>query len=84
MESMGLLWFMNYKLRGIKVAASMIRNNPLQALLGSFMNYPMGIGTPITENLLAKLFQRTLGFSIGPEMAWQGVALHPIYNLILD
>ena len=84
MESMGLWWFMNYKLRGIKVAASMIRNNPLQALLGSFMRYPMGIGTPITENLLAKLFQGTLGFSIGPQMAWQGVALHPVYNLVLD
>lgn len=84
LESMGVVWFMNYKLRGMKVAASMIRNNPLQALLGSFMNYPMGIGTPITENLLAKLFQGTLGFSIGPQMAWQGVALHPVYNLVLD
>lgn len=84
LESMGAVWFMNYKLRGMKVAASMIRNNPLQALLGSFMNYPMGIGTPITENLLAKLSQGTLGFSIGPRMAWQGVALHPVYNLVLD
>ena len=49
LEGIGLLWFYNYKLRSVKVAMDMIRNNPVQVLLASVMPMPFqGVGTPLS------------------------------------
>lgn len=79
-ESIGLLWFYNYKLRTVKVGLSQARNNPLRTLLVTLMPTPYGIGTPFTENVFAKFGEGTLGYSIGPAMLMQGAGLHPLYS----
>lgn len=81
LESMGLFWFGNYKIRSVKEAVRMLRRRPLQSLL--FMNAPLPseIGSPLGDNFFSKLWNGTLGYSIGPGMAWQGVALNPWVSL---
>lgn len=86
LESMGLMWFMNFKLRSTKVALSMIRENPLQALIGSMMpmhHSPVGnLGTPIQDNVISKAFSGTLGYSLGPGMMFHAPMLHPVGHLL--
>lgn len=47
LESNGLLWFYNYKIRITKVALSILRNNPVHALLASVLH--------LTQTLLEML-----------------------------
>ena len=84
LENMGMLWFMNYKLRSTKIALSMLRNNPFQALLSSVLPPMVGADTPIDGNIFTKLFHGVLGYSVGPQMAAQPIALNPWYNLIAE
>lgn len=69
LESMGLLWFWNYKVRSIKVAARNIRHNPFSALMNSIALETMpimdGVGTAVQDNWIAKLLEGGLGYSIG-------------------
>lgn len=85
-ESIGLAWFMNFKIRSTKVALAMIRENPLQALLGSFMpvhKTPWGnIGTPIQDNIVSKAFQGVLGYSLGPGMMFHSPMIHPVGQVL--
>lgn len=82
LENMGLLWFFNFKMRIAKVALSTLRNNPLYAAMTGLMPMPTGAGLPVEDNMFTKLFEGTLGYSIGPEMLGQGVGLNPWYNLV--
>ncbi len=71
LESVGLLWFYNYKLRIMKEAAHMLRHNPIRSLLvTSAPALPLigGIGTPVTDNFLSIFADGRLGYSIGPSM----------------
>lgn len=84
-ESLGLTWFFHFKLRSAKVAASIIRENPVQALLHSLMpmpNLPGSIGSPLSDNVFTKALEGTLGYSIGPGMLLRSPALHPVGNLL--
>lgn len=67
LENIGLLWFYNYKLRITRTAVSMIKENPLHVILSMFAPINLGIGTPITDNFLAKLFTNPFG-SVGPKL----------------
>ena len=67
LENIGLLWFYNYKLRITRTAVSMIKENPLHVILSMFAPIELGIGTPITDNFLAKLFTNPFG-SVGPKL----------------
>lgn len=82
LENMGLLWFFNFKMRISKVALSTLRNNPLYAVMTGLMPLPSGAGLPVEDNMFTKLFEGTLGYSIGPEMLGQGIGLNPWYNLV--
>ena len=62
LENMGLLWFYNYKLRIARTALSMLKENPLAALL--YMVSPISIGTPITDNVVVNILSG-FGSSIG-------------------
>jgi hypothetical protein len=84
LEQMGLLWFYNFKLRSTKVAANMLRNNPVHALLGSFIPMPsmLGeIGSPIGDNALVKGIEGTLGYSVGPGMGLSAPTLNPWWQM---
>lgn len=67
LENIGLLWFYNYKLRITRTAVSMIKENPLHVILSMFAPIELGVGTPITDNFLAKLFTNPFG-SVGPKL----------------
>lgn len=65
LESIGLMWFYNYKLRMSKVLMYMLANNPVKLLLWSAL--PLGLGfdllnTPLRDSALG----RVLGF--GPSL----------------
>ncbi len=84
MENLGLLWFYNFKIRSAKVAASMIRNNPIHTLLATLTPTPTLFGTvglPIEDNIFAKLFDGTLDRSIGPGQGIHSMLLNPWVNL---
>ena len=80
LEDMGLLWFYNYKLRITKVSLSILRNNPLHALLSHVMPLPLGAGTPLEDNFITKLLDGSLMGSVGPGMAAGSHSLNPWYN----
>lgn len=81
MENIGLLWFYNFKLRITKVALSTLRNNPLHGLLAMAMPNVAGVGLPVQDNVISKAVEGTLGYSIGPGMAFSAPTLNPWYNL---
>lgn len=84
LEDIGLLWFYNYKLRMAKIAFSILKNNPLHALL--VMNFLPdstifgNMGDPLTDNIWAKTLDGKIGYSIGPAMMLSGAELHPALN----
>lgn len=85
MESIGLLWFYNFKIRAAKVGLSMIRNNPVHTLIASLAPAPdlFGpIGLPTEDNAFAKLAEGTLDNSMGPGQGMRAPMLNPWLNII--
>ncbi|AMD43541.1 virion RNA polymerase [Pseudomonas phage ZC08] len=86
LEANGLLWFFNFKLRSLKIALSMIRENPITALMtvGAVpMSTPVGnLGLPLDDNILSQTFTGAVGYSIGPEMGINSAMLHPLSAVI--
>jgi hypothetical protein len=83
LESIGLAWFFNYKIRSIKVGASLMRNRPFLGLLSmmipAFVPLP-GLGSAITDNLVSVIARTGLGDSIGLGMAFRGFGMNPWIN----
>jgi hypothetical protein len=83
LESIGLLWFYNYKLRIMKVAHRMLRERPVSALL-----YAGGLGpmidadTVLTGSLAGNIADGSMGYSVGWEMGINGYTLNPWINLV--
>ena len=75
-EDLGLAWFYNYKLRIAKTAFSMLRKDPLRVALLAGMGLP-GMELPVTENVLSRAIEGTLGHSIGPGMLFSTPGLNP-------
>lgn len=69
LENIGLLWFYNYKLRSVRTAVSMLKENPLGALLSlcSPISLGLDVGTALTDNFFSKLITNPFG-SIGPKL----------------
>ncbi|QDH84159.1 hypothetical protein Axy13_050 [Achromobacter phage vB_AxyP_19-32_Axy13] len=83
-ESIGLMWFYNFKIRSAKVAVSMIRNNPLHALIAGLAPTPTmfgNVGLPIEDNIFSMLYEGKLGNSIGPGMGIRAPSLNPWHAL---
>lgn len=82
-EGIGMLWFWSFKIRSVKVALRMIRSNPVRALLTEVLPHPGGFktGSPISDNLIGKLMDGTLGYSVGPGMGFRAPMLNPWSNL---
>lgn len=84
LENLGLLWFYNFKIRSVKVALSMIRNNPVHALFATLAPAPDFFGTvglPTADNMISKLADGTLSYSIGPGQGMHAAMLNPWVNL---
>lgn len=85
LENLGLLWFYNFKIRSIKVAASMIRNNPVHTLLATLAPAPTlfgSVGLPTEDNMVSKLLDGSLDYSIGPGQGLRAPELNPWANLV--
>ena len=85
-ESMGLIWFWNFKIRSMKVAASMIRNNPARALIATVATPTLpfigSVGSPVTDNLANVAIDGRLGYSVGPWMGFRAPSLNPWWQLM--
>lgn len=84
LEQMGLLWFWNFKIRSVKVALSILRNNPLHALFANMLPQPElfgSVGSPVSDNLFSVWMDDRLGYSIGPEMGYRSLFLNPWVNM---
>lgn len=84
LESIGVMWFYNFKIRSVKVAASMIRNNPVHTLLSTLAPQPDLFGTiglPTEDNMISKLMDGSLDRSIGPGQGFHAAMLNPWVNL---
>lgn len=85
-ESMGLIWFWNFKIRSMKVAASMIRNNPARALIATAATPTLpfigSVGSPVTDNLANVAIDGRLGYSVGPWMGFRAPSLNPWWQLM--
>lgn len=83
LDEMGMMWFFNFKLRTTKVALSMLRENPLQALIGTMMPaHQLGLGTPFADNIVSKTFAGHLGYSLGPGMMLHSPMLNPLAHVL--
>ncbi|AHI60130.1 virion RNA polymerase [Erwinia phage Ea9-2] len=85
MEKTGLLWFYNFKIRSAKVAMSMLRNNPVHALVGAMTPHPTlfgTIGSPITDNMFTVLGDGRMSYSLGIGQALQSPMLNPWVNIL--
>ena len=78
LENFGLAWFWNYKLRIAKTAFRMIRQDPLRLALLAMI--PVPVETPVSENVFTKLVEGSLGYSLGPGMAFDSIGMNPWVN----
>lgn len=84
MESVGLMWFYNFKIRSAKVAVSMIRNNPVHAAMAMLAPTPTmfgNVGLPIQDNIFSISAQGNLGYSFGFGQGLRAHNLNPWLNL---
>lgn len=68
LESVGLLWFFNWKIRITQTFLRMGRENPLNLLIAVSLPVLAGMSLPSGENVFAKALSGKLGYSIGPGM----------------
>jgi hypothetical protein len=80
LESLGLLWFYNYKLRVMKESVYLLRHHPFRALVMMGIPGLNGIDSPLDSNFLTNLINGRLGASVGPEMAFDSWTLNPWVN----
>lgn len=84
MESVGLMWFYNFKIRSAKIAVSMIRNNPVHAAMVMLAPTPTmfgNVGLPIQDNIFSIAAQGNLGYSWGFGQGLRAHNLNPWLNL---
>ena len=87
MESMGFTWFWAYKLRSMKEALNMLRENPHRAMLMShgaehLPNVPgVSVGSPLSDNAANVILEGRADYSIGLDMLWSVPGLNPWVNL---
>lgn len=85
MESVGLMWFYNFKIRSAKVAVSMIRNNPVHAAMAMLAPTPTmfgNVGLPIQDNIFSIAAKGSLDYSWGFGQGLRAHNLNPWTNLV--
>jgi hypothetical protein len=85
MESVGLMWFYNFKIRSAKVAVSMIRNNPVHAAMAVMAPTPTmfgNVGLPIQDNIFSIAAKGELDSSWGFGQGLRAHNLNPWMNLV--
>jgi hypothetical protein len=84
LESMGLAWFLNYKLRILPVVARTLRERPLSAMtMFAGGDALLGVQTIWDGSALGSALDGRLGYAFGPEMGLNSPTLHPVGALVL-
>lgn len=79
LESTGLLWFWNYKLRIMKVAARTLRDRPINSLFSTEGGAPaMDIQSVWDGSLPGTAVKGRLDYLVGPEMGFNAPFMHPL------
>lgn len=81
LESWGLLWFYNYKLRIMKIALKAFREKPLSALLMNAWAPGVGVDTAYSGSLPGAGLDGRLNYSFGPEMGLNSITMNPWFSL---
>ena len=81
-EALGLVWFPSFKIRSIKVAASLIRNNPLHTFLSSLVPGSYEAGTVMDDNGINLILDGRADNAFGIWNAWRGAALLPVAQIV--
>lgn len=86
LESMGMIWFYNFKLRSMKIAQRILHRHPLRALLHTALmpRLPFlgSVGNPITDNMLSVIMDGRAGYSVGPGMLFRAPQLNPWVSMV--
>lgn len=84
LENWGFVWFMSYKIRAMKIALSILRENPLTALLAGTIPFTDNFDTPLTANAASSFFTGSWDYTTGFDSFWnmltQGIMLNPLMN----
>lgn len=86
LESTGVIWFWNFKIRSMKVALRIMQDNPLKALVWSNMAssviaIPGMDNTVLADNFATKLWDGSVSNSTGPGMSQMLLTSNPWYRL---
>lgn len=81
-EALGLVWFPSFKIRSIKVAAGLIRNNPLHTFLSSMVPGSYEAGTVMDDNGVNLILDGRADNAFGIWNAWRGAALLPVAQVM--
>lgn len=74
----GAAWFMTYKFRMIAALPLAMLLNPSRMILGTLFEGFMDFGgTPLSDNLITKILTGQVSFSVGWDMLWRGILMHP-------
>lgn len=78
LEANGLTWFMNFKLRSLKIGLDMMKNNPASVLLALAGAGMVGLdtGTPVTDNAAALIADGRIWYSTGFGMMEAGWSMN--------
>jgi len=79
LESYGLTWFLTFKIRSMKIAMQMMRDNPLRSL--AVASTIGSLGSPVNDNLATVVGQNRFGRSLGWGMLFNAPSLNPWVNL---
>lgn len=80
LETIGLSWFMAFKIRIAKIALKQLRERPVRAL--AINNLLPDIGSPVQDNVLSVISEGRLDYSTGFEMLFDSPGLNPWVNLL--
>lgn len=79
LEGIGATWFMTFKIRIMKIAMGIMRENPARALIVA--NSVGEFGSPVADNLATVAAQDRLDYSLGWDMLFGSPELNPWVNM---
>lgn len=75
LESLGATWFMSFKIRIMKIAMKILRENPVRAMITA--GTVGDLGSPVEDNLASVVAQDRLDYALGWDMLWGSPQLNP-------
>jgi len=79
LEGLGATWFLTFKIRIMKTALKIMRDNPVRALITA--GTVGDLGSPVNDNLVSVLAQDRLDYSLGWDMLFGSPELNPWVQL---